>query len=96
MSRTSPSNEGGSTSGHGNEVPQEYRADVERIFFEFLNMICSNRTYARCCRPSSPFSSGAATRQPHHPFRISFEYVRALNCMYFFSSLHSGGHRFQG
>ncbi|EJF65814.1 hypothetical protein BD309DRAFT_848533 [Dichomitus squalens] len=42
MSRTSPSNEGGSSSGHGNEVPQEYRADVERIFFEFLNSICSN------------------------------------------------------
>ncbi|TFK92429.1 hypothetical protein K466DRAFT_480710 [Polyporus arcularius HHB13444] len=41
MSRTSPANEGGS-SGHGNEVPQEYRSDVERIFFEFLNSICSN------------------------------------------------------
>ncbi|KAI0748073.1 hypothetical protein C8Q80DRAFT_1102841 [Daedaleopsis nitida] len=41
MSRTSPSNEGG-TSGHGNEVPQEYRADVERIFFEFLDSTCSN------------------------------------------------------
>ena len=56
MSRTSPSNEGGSSSGHGNEVPQEYRADVERIFFEFLNTICSNCTYARpaslpACRP---------------------------------------------
>ncbi|KAI0780987.1 hypothetical protein BD413DRAFT_464005 [Trametes elegans] len=42
MSRTSPSNEGGGSSGHGNEVPQEYRAEVERIFFEFLNAICSN------------------------------------------------------
>lgn len=42
MSRTSPSAEGGA-SGHGNEVPQEYRAEVERIFFEFLNSICSNR-----------------------------------------------------
>ncbi|KAH9934724.1 uncharacterized protein B0H18DRAFT_485663 [Fomitopsis serialis] len=43
MSRGSPSAEGGSTSsGHANEVPQEYRAEVERIFFEFLNMICSN------------------------------------------------------
>ncbi|RPD66085.1 hypothetical protein L226DRAFT_542753 [Lentinus tigrinus ALCF2SS1-7] len=41
MSRTSPANEGGA-SGHGNEVPQEYRSDVERIFFEFLNSICSN------------------------------------------------------
>lgn len=27
---------------HGNEVPQEYRAEVDRIFFEFLNSICSN------------------------------------------------------
>ncbi|KAI6150493.1 hypothetical protein BKA82DRAFT_3975831 [Pisolithus tinctorius] len=27
---------------HGNEVPQEYRAEVDRIFFEFLNNICSN------------------------------------------------------
>ncbi|KAI0721726.1 hypothetical protein C8T65DRAFT_631012 [Cerioporus squamosus] len=41
MSRTSPANEGGA-SGHGNEVPQEYRSDVERIFFEFLNSTCSN------------------------------------------------------
>ncbi|KAH7929714.1 hypothetical protein BV22DRAFT_1056231 [Leucogyrophana mollusca] len=29
-------------SGHGNEVPQEYRAEVDRIFFEFLSNICSN------------------------------------------------------
>ncbi|KAA1469455.1 hypothetical protein DENSPDRAFT_772513 [Dentipellis sp. KUC8613] len=28
--------------GHGNEVPQEYRAEVDRIFFEFLNKTCSN------------------------------------------------------
>ncbi|KAH9951254.1 hypothetical protein B0H21DRAFT_818313 [Amylocystis lapponica] len=42
MSRTSPSADGGSGSGHGNEVPQEYRAEVERIFFAFLNSICSN------------------------------------------------------
>jgi hypothetical protein len=28
---------------HSNEVPQEYRAEVDRIFFEFLNKICSNR-----------------------------------------------------
>lgn len=45
MSRTSPSNEGGSSSSHGNEVPQEYRSEVERIFFDFLDSICSNRTY---------------------------------------------------
>ncbi|KAG2041624.1 hypothetical protein BDR03DRAFT_945266 [Suillus americanus] len=31
-----------STQGHSNEVPQEYRAEVDRIFFEFLNSICSN------------------------------------------------------
>lgn len=30
------------TTSHGNEVPQEYRAEVDRIFFEFLNNICSN------------------------------------------------------
>ena len=53
MSRTSPANEGG-TSGHGNEVPQEYRSDVERIFFEFLNSICSNRTYPCCVLSSGP------------------------------------------
>lgn len=44
MSRTSPSAEGtNGISGHANEVPQEYRAEVERIFFEFLTRICSNR-----------------------------------------------------
>ncbi|KAG6877159.1 hypothetical protein C0993_009837 [Termitomyces sp. T159_Od127] len=26
----------------GSDVPQEYRTDVDRIFFEFLNKICSN------------------------------------------------------
>ncbi|KAG6331577.1 hypothetical protein ID866_7509, partial [Astraeus odoratus] len=31
-----------SAASHGNEVPQEYRAEVDRIFFEFLNSICSN------------------------------------------------------
>ena len=31
------------TSNHANEVPQEYRAEVDRIFFEFLNNVCSNR-----------------------------------------------------
>ncbi|KAF9218248.1 hypothetical protein BS17DRAFT_742446 [Gyrodon lividus] len=31
-----------SMASHGNEVPQEYRAEVDRIFFEFLNNICSN------------------------------------------------------
>ncbi|KAI0321664.1 hypothetical protein OF83DRAFT_1168298 [Amylostereum chailletii] len=27
---------------HSNEVPQEYRGEVDRVFFEFLNKICSN------------------------------------------------------
>ncbi|KAI0064482.1 hypothetical protein BV25DRAFT_1762514, partial [Artomyces pyxidatus] len=31
-----------SSAGHGNEVPHEYRAEVDRIFFEFLTKICSN------------------------------------------------------
>lgn len=39
-SRTSP--EGGGYVTHTNEVPQEYRPAVERIFFEFLNNTCSN------------------------------------------------------
>ena len=42
---------GGTTSSHGNEVPQEYRAEVDRVFFDFLSSICSN------CKPflmSSP------------------------------------------
>ncbi|KAH0827036.1 hypothetical protein J3R83DRAFT_4717 [Lanmaoa asiatica] len=34
-----------SASNHANEVPQEYRAEVDRIFFEFLNNVCSN------CKP---------------------------------------------
>ncbi|CAL1704580.1 unnamed protein product [Somion occarium] len=42
MSRTSPGSEGGSYVSHTNEVPQEYRPAVERIFFEFLNKTCSN------------------------------------------------------
>lgn len=33
------------SSNHSNEVPQEYRAEVDRIFFEFLNKICSNCLY---------------------------------------------------
>ncbi|KAH9958285.1 hypothetical protein BC827DRAFT_1344972 [Russula dissimulans] len=33
---------GSATSSHSNEVPQEYRTEVDRIFFEFLNKICSN------------------------------------------------------
>ncbi|KAK1222682.1 hypothetical protein PQX77_014468 [Marasmius sp. AFHP31] len=30
------------SAGAGSDVPQEYRAEVDRIFFEFLNKICSN------------------------------------------------------
>jgi hypothetical protein len=29
----------------GNEIPNEYRNEVERVFFEFLNRICSNCTF---------------------------------------------------
>ena len=81
MSRTSPSNEGGSSSSHGNEVPQEYRSEVERIFFDFLDSICSNRTY-------TPAAFSPAQR------RLSSVCVPPLNCMYVL--LHSGCHRFQG
>jgi hypothetical protein len=31
------------SSNHANEVPQEYRAEVDRIFFDFLNNVCSHR-----------------------------------------------------
>ncbi len=45
---------GNGSSSHSNEVPQEYRAEVDRIFFEFLNKICSNRVFyaplKRCMR----------------------------------------------
>ncbi|KAI0345366.1 hypothetical protein BDW22DRAFT_1406070 [Trametopsis cervina] len=40
-SRTSPSGDSAG-SNHGNEIPQEYRNDVEKIFFDFLNKTCSN------------------------------------------------------
>lgn len=43
LSRTSPPSEGGGSAPHVNEVPSEYRAEVERIFFEFLTKTCSNR-----------------------------------------------------
>jgi hypothetical protein len=45
---------GSGSSSHSNEVPQEYRAEVDRIFFEFLNKICSNCVFyaplKRCMR----------------------------------------------
>ena len=42
----SSANGGGSANGNAaaNEVPVEYKAEVDRVFFEFLNKICSNRT----------------------------------------------------
>src|SRR6266850_3306048 len=36
---------GNGSSNHSNEVPQEYRAEVDRIFFDFLTKICSNCLY---------------------------------------------------
>ncbi|TFK42425.1 hypothetical protein BDQ12DRAFT_676183 [Crucibulum laeve] len=41
MVRT-PSNDGPMPSSSGSDVPQEYRNEVDRIFFEYLNRICSN------------------------------------------------------
>ncbi|KAI0797969.1 hypothetical protein C8Q75DRAFT_709520 [Abortiporus biennis] len=41
-SRTSPSADNDRPTTHANEVPTEYRAEVERIFFDFLNSTCSN------------------------------------------------------
>ncbi|KAI0273308.1 hypothetical protein BC834DRAFT_965863 [Gloeopeniophorella convolvens] len=35
-------NVGSSNGGHSNEVPTEYRPEVDRVFFEFLNKTCSN------------------------------------------------------
>lgn len=47
---------GNGTGSHSNEVPQEYRAEVDRIFFQFLNKICSNCLYL-------PPSSGACANR---------------------------------
>lgn len=41
-SQSSPDGPGSASSTNGNEVPQEYRSEVDRIFFEFLGSICSN------------------------------------------------------
>ena len=46
MLLTQKSTENLTTSNHANEVPQEYRTEVDRIFFEFLNNTCSNRKRA--------------------------------------------------
>lgn len=40
--RPSIAADGSSSSSSANEVPLEYKADVDRIFFEFLNNVCSN------------------------------------------------------
>ncbi|EPQ58343.1 hypothetical protein GLOTRDRAFT_137081 [Gloeophyllum trabeum ATCC 11539] len=40
LSHSSAENVG--SSSHANELPQEYKADVDRIFFDFLNKICSD------------------------------------------------------
>ena len=52
MSRTSPPSESGGSTPHVNEVPTEYRQEVERIFFEFLVKTCSNRKHSRVPVPS--------------------------------------------
>ncbi|VDC06613.1 unnamed protein product [Peniophora sp. CBMAI 1063] len=40
---TSANGNGSANGGQaGNEVPVEYKAEVDRVFFEFLNKICSN------------------------------------------------------
>jgi hypothetical protein len=44
----------GGSGGHGNEIPPEYRAEVDRIFFEFMNKICSNREFATSLFSDSP------------------------------------------
>jgi hypothetical protein len=41
-SQSSGENITNTSSSHGNEVPQEYRAEVDRVFFEFLESTCSN------------------------------------------------------
>lgn len=53
---TRKSTENLTTSNHANEVPQEYYAEVDRIFFEFLNNICANRkhTGTNSCTADSP------------------------------------------
>jgi hypothetical protein len=35
--------DGSNSSHHRDDVPQEYREEVDRVFFEFMNKICSNR-----------------------------------------------------
>jgi len=41
-SQSSTENFAQTSNGHGNEVPLEYRSEVDRVFFEFLESICSN------------------------------------------------------
>jgi hypothetical protein len=42
-SQPSKENIAQTSSSHGNEVPLEYRSEVDRVFFEFLASVCSNR-----------------------------------------------------
>ncbi|KZV73454.1 hypothetical protein PENSPDRAFT_574528 [Peniophora sp. CONT] len=39
---TSANRDGSANGQAGNEVPAEYKAEVDRVFFDFLNKICSN------------------------------------------------------
>ena len=44
MALSTPESIENPTSSNGaNKVPQEYRTELDRIFFQFLNNICSNR-----------------------------------------------------
>jgi hypothetical protein len=40
-----PKNSRRTSTADANEIPQEFRADVDRIFFEFLSSVCSNRAF---------------------------------------------------
>jgi hypothetical protein len=42
QSQSSTENINQMSMNHGNEVPLEYRSEVDRVFFEFLESICSN------------------------------------------------------
>ena len=72
---------GNGSSSHSNEVPQEYRAEVDRIFFEFLNKICSNRPYTlhpmpNVVRPLTQCSFFHEQWKP--PMQKGSQYIRLL------------------
>lgn len=54
----------------GNEVPQEYRSEVDRIFFEFLEAICSNCEFkyaiSRRILTDSPVDATDSKGEPIH------------------------------